>query len=264
MAPHQFFAPCPRGLEPVLAAELAELAATEIQPVEGGIHFRGDWAACYRANLESRIASRVLWKLAQARYSSENDVYQAAYALPWNDWFSAGDTIRVNVSAVRCPLRSIEFVTLRIKDAVCDKFRATSGQRPSVDTQAPRVRIHAFLDAQEISLYLDTSGEPLFKRGYRKASTEAPLRENLAAGILRPPGGRLNAAADPQAAAAPFCWRRRRWRWESRPAGEETLRLKDSRPWTTPPGIGYGAKPSKSRQPSPRSRSTAATFTAKC
>lgn len=185
MVTHLFFAPCPRGLEPVLAADLAELAASEIRPVEGGVHFRGDWATCYRANLESRIASRVLWKLAQGRYSSENDVYQAAYALPWNDWFSAGDTIRVNVAAVRCPLRSLEFVTLRIKDAVCDKFRAASGRRPSVDTQAPKVRIHAFLDAQEISLYLDTSGEPLFKRGYRKASTEAPLRENLAAGILR-------------------------------------------------------------------------------
>lgn len=187
---HSFFAPCPRGLESLLCAELTELAASSVHPVEGGVHFKGDWNVGYRANLESRIASRVLWKLGQFGYRSENDVYQSAHGLPWSDWFSEEETIRVNVAMVRCPLPSLEFVTLRIKDAVCDKFRALTGRRPSVDTQAPAVRIHAFLDAQEVSFYLDTSGEPLFKRGYRKAGGEAPLRENLAAGILRLAGWR--------------------------------------------------------------------------
>jgi putative N6-adenine-specific DNA methylase len=100
-------------------------------------------------------------------------------------WFDPAATLRVNVSAVSSPVKSLEFITLRIKDAICDKFRAQTGVRPSVDTVNPDVRIHAFLEAERFTLYLDTSGEPLFKRGARMAGGEAPLRENLAAGILR-------------------------------------------------------------------------------
>jgi putative N6-adenine-specific DNA methylase len=85
---------------------------------------------------------------------------------------------------VRSPLRSLDFVTLRVKDAVCDAFRAATGSRPDVDTRNPDVRIHVFLDGTQASLYLDTSGEPLFKRGWRTGTVDAPLRENLAAGIL--------------------------------------------------------------------------------
>jgi putative N6-adenine-specific DNA methylase len=105
--------------------------------------------------------------------------------LAWRDWFEPELSIRVNVSAVGSPLRSLDFITLRIKDAVCDKFRSQTGQRPSVDTADPDVRIHAFFDERNFTLYLDTSGEALFKRGLRKTAGEAPLRENLAAGILR-------------------------------------------------------------------------------
>ena len=83
------------------------------------------------------------------------------------------------------PLRSLEFVTLRIKDAVCDHFRMVHGKRPSIDTAHPDVRIHAFLSEDQVTLYIDTSGEPLYKRGFKQASVEAPLKENLAAGILR-------------------------------------------------------------------------------
>jgi len=93
-------------------------------------------------------------------------------------------SIRVDVNAIRSPLRSLEFATLRIKDAVCDRFRAAVGTRPDVDTRAPDVRIHAFLDERTITLYLDTSGEPLYKRGWRTRTGEAPLKENLAAGII--------------------------------------------------------------------------------
>ncbi|MCE5181539.1 MAG: THUMP domain-containing protein [Betaproteobacteria bacterium] len=180
----QFFAPCPRGLEAVLADELTALGATAIKPADGGVGFAGDFALCYRANLHSRIASRILWRLAEQPYRSEEDIYHAAYALPWQEWFDIKQTFRVKVSAIRCPLRSLDFVTLRIKDAVCDKFRVHYGERPSIDTAAPDMRIYAFLTADMATLYLDTSGEALFKRGYRKEQGEAPLRENLAAGIL--------------------------------------------------------------------------------
>jgi len=193
-----YFAPCPRGLEPVLAQELAALDATDIKTADGGVHFAGSFLLGYRANLESRIASRVLWRVATAPYQSEDDIFKATLALPWPRWFDVARTIRVNLAAVRCPLKSLDFVTLRIKDAVCDAFRAQGGERPSVNTQTPDVRIHAFLTADQLTLYIDTSGEPLFKRGYRTITGEAPLRENLAAGIVRLSGWNpLEALLDP-------------------------------------------------------------------
>lgn len=185
MKQERFFAPCPRGLEAVLAGELAELGAGEITVAEGGVGFAGPLSVAYAANLHSRIASRVLWQVGAGRYRSEDDVYRGVNALDWKQLFDAALTIRVNVAAVRSPLNSLDFITLRIKDAVCDKFRSQTGVRPNVDTAQPEVRIHAFLETERFTLYLDTSGEPLFKRGARQIAGEAPLRENLAAGILK-------------------------------------------------------------------------------
>lgn len=180
-----FFAPCPRGLERMLAEELETLGARSTAVTEGGVGFSGPFGLCYRVNLESRIASRVLWLVARGSYRSEQDLYDAANRQPWPEWFSPDSTIKVKVSAQRCPLKSLDFVTLRVKDAVCDRFSATTKTRPSVDTRRPDIRIDAFLDQTGYILYLDTSGEPLFKRGLRQAVTSAPLRENLAAGLLR-------------------------------------------------------------------------------
>ncbi len=181
----RFFAPCPRGLEAVLAGELAELGAGEIAAAEGGVGFSGALPVAYAVNLHSRIASRVLWQVGAGQYRSEDDVYRGVNALDWPLLFDGALTIRVNVAAVRSPLNSLDFITLRIKDAVCDKFRSQTGVRPSVDTAQPDVRIHAFLETERFTLYLDTSGDPLFKRGARQIAGEAPLRENLAAGILK-------------------------------------------------------------------------------
>jgi putative N6-adenine-specific DNA methylase len=181
----RFFASCPRGLELVLADELRALKAEKVHAVGGGVQFAGDFSLCYRVNLESRIASRVLWQLTSGKYQSESDLYRASYALDWTDWFDTRQTIRVDVAATKSPLSSLNFVTLKIKDAICDKMRRLSGKRPNVDTRAPDVPIQAHLTDRDFTLYLDTSGEPLFKRGRRIATGEAPLRENLAAGILR-------------------------------------------------------------------------------
>jgi putative N6-adenine-specific DNA methylase len=181
----KFFATCPRGLEPLLADELRQLNGEQIRAVGGGVQFGGDFLLCYRTNLESRIASRVLWQAAAGGYRSEDDIYRIVYALRWTDWFDPARTIRVDVSATKSPLTSLNFVTLKIKDAVCDKFRLLSGRRPSVDTRDPDIPIQGHLTDREFTLYLDTTGEPLFKRGQRMAAGEAPLRENLAAGILR-------------------------------------------------------------------------------
>jgi putative N6-adenine-specific DNA methylase len=105
-------------------------------------------------------------------------------ALPWSDYFDVTRTIRINITAIKSPLKSLDFTTLRIKDAICDKFRQLTGERPSVDTREPDIRIHAFLEQSQMTLYLDTSGDALFKRGVRQYTNIAPLRENLATGIL--------------------------------------------------------------------------------
>jgi len=180
-----FFAPCPRGLEPLLAEDLNAAGAGAVRIVPGGAQFAGSWETCYRVNLESRIASRVLWRVAQGAYGKEEDVYRLAQAVDWPALFKVERTLRVYVTAVKSPLKSLEFITLRVKDAVCDRFRDACGQRPSVDTARPEVRIHLFLTANEATIYLDTSGEPLWQRGHKIAKVEAPLKENLAAGILR-------------------------------------------------------------------------------
>jgi len=180
----EFFATCPRGLEAVLQQELQQLKAQHIKPTEGGLSFAGDWALCYRVNLHSRIATRVMWRVAQGSYANEQDLYNAAMALDWSEWFDVKRTMMVKVTAVKSPVKSLEFVTLRIKDAICDKFRQRCNARPSIDTREPDVRVHVFLTQQHYQFYLDTSGQALYQRGQRRNSVSAPLRENLAAGIL--------------------------------------------------------------------------------
>jgi len=181
---HSFFAPCPRGLDALLSAELLHLGATDVKTVPGGAAFSGTMEVCWRVNLHSRLASRVLRQLSHTPYRNEKNVYDAAYAVDWPALFGVERSLRVDVNAIRCPLKSLDFITLRIKDAVCDRFRASLDRRPNVETRQPDVRIHGFLDATHVTLYLDTSGEPLYKRGWRADVGEAPLKENLAAGII--------------------------------------------------------------------------------
>lgn len=182
---YQFFATCPRGLESLLEDELKSLHARQIKPTDGGVGFAGDMLLCYRANLESRIATRILLQVGKGRYSNEDELYQGAYKIDWVQWFEVEQDFMVKVTGVKCPLKSLEFATLRIKDAICDRFREEVGSRPSIDTREPDVRVHAYLGAEEYQLYVDTSGNALYQRGLRRASIEAPLRENLAAGILK-------------------------------------------------------------------------------
>jgi putative N6-adenine-specific DNA methylase len=159
----------------------------------------------YAANLHSRIASRVLWQLARFPYANENDIYERAKEVRWRDYFSAERTFKVETNAHRSPVRSLDFVTLRVKDGIADHFRDAFGRRPSVSSRDPDLRVHAFLDARHCTLYLDTTGEPLFKRGRRDHVGEAPLKKNLAAGILRLAGWRPGVALlDPMCGGGTF------------------------------------------------------------
>ena len=244
----QFFASCPRGLEHVLAAELGALHANAVTPTEGGVQFAGPFTLGYAVNLHSRVASRVLWRVGQARYRGDQDIYDATCKVDWPRLFAVDRTLRVNVSAIKSPLKSLDFVTLRIKDAICDTFRKRDGQRPSIDTQAPDVRVHAFLTADSLALYLDTSGEPLFKRGYRRESGEAPLRENLAAGMLALSGWTPGVPLlDPMCGSGTLLCEAaqiatRRAPGIGRAFGFEKLLNFDSQAWTTLRDTAYAAE----------------------
>lgn len=195
-----FFAPCPRGLESLLAEELQAQKARSIETTGGGVKFRGSLETAYRVNLYSRLASRVFLHVKQGPYRNEEDIYAIAHGCDWLQWFDADTTLRVDVTGNRCPLRSLDFLTLRIKDAICDYYREHTDQRPDIDTRAPKMHVQAFVNAETCTLYLDLSGEPLFKRGWRLEKGDAPLRENLAAGILQ-----LSGWTPDQALLDPMC-----------------------------------------------------------
>jgi putative N6-adenine-specific DNA methylase len=181
----QFFASCPRGLEEELGKELVDLGAGDLTPASGGVSFTGDMPVGWKVNLWSRLAIRVLLRVAEGRYQREEDLYQAALAVDWPALFDVSRTLAVTTVGKHSPLKSLNFVSLRIKDAVCDRFRQVMEERPSVDTRNPDIPLTLFLTTDRYTLYLDLSGEPLNRRGYRIQAAAAPLNENLAAGLLR-------------------------------------------------------------------------------
>ena len=184
MTTYSLFVTCPRGLEAPLSQELEQLKCQDIRAVDGGVACKGGMEQVYRINLHSRTASRVLLRLIKSGYRNEQDIYKAAKNIRWTDWFDLEQTFKVKVEGKRAQVKSLDFVGLKIKDAVCDMFRDACDARPSVGKIRPDIRIHAFIDERDIQIFIDTSGEALFKRGYRQDTGEAPMRENLAAGLL--------------------------------------------------------------------------------
>ena len=180
-----FFAPCPRGLEAELALELTELGCDHAVAGRGGVHFEAPMPQAWKVCLWSRLAIRVLWLIDHGTYQDEDDLYNAAITLPWPRWFTHDKTIVVHTVAHDCPLKSLNFVTLRIKDGICDRFRADTGERPSVNTREPDVPVLIYIDRNQYTLYLDLVSVPLNRRGYRVQPSAAPINENLAAGMLR-------------------------------------------------------------------------------
>lgn len=183
------FLPCAGGVEPYLAQEVARWVGQE-QVVQqmGGVAAKASWRQAMELNLHSRLASRVLIGVMQRPYRSEDDIYEAACDVAWEIWFTPRQTFKIDITATKSPLKSLNFAALRVKDAICDRFRHKSGERPSVDTQRPDARIYVHLSAEHVSLYVDSSGEPLFKRGWRQDKGDAPLKETLAAAMLAASG----------------------------------------------------------------------------
>ncbi|HET9642080.1 MAG TPA: THUMP domain-containing protein [Burkholderiaceae bacterium] len=190
------FLPCAQGVEPLLVDELQRLpglASARVELRHGGALVNAPRAddvplMAMHCNLESRLAQRVLWPLAHGGYRSEHDVYSLARSVAWRDWITPRETLRVDVTSVRSPLKSLHFAALRVKDAIVDTLRETTGERPGVDTRQPDLPLVLHLSADEATLYVDTSGEALFKRGWRDDKGEAPLKETLAAAMLAAAG----------------------------------------------------------------------------
>jgi putative N6-adenine-specific DNA methylase len=187
----QLFLPCAAGVEDLLADEvhaLTGLVGDDLMVGRGGVLARAGWRDALSLNLRSRLAQRVLVQLAQGPYRAEDDLYALAAGVAWELWFTPRQTFKVEITAQHSPLKSLNFATLRIKDAVADRFRERAGARPSIETRWPDARVHAHLTAETCTLYIDTTGEPLFKRGWREDKGDAPLKETLAAAMIAASG----------------------------------------------------------------------------
>ena len=190
------FLPCAAGVEGLLADEVARLLpAARVEAQRGGVSLEGGVHEVMVLNLESRLAQRVLVEVAEGPYRNEDDLYALAHGVDWRLWFTPRQTLRVDTTAQRSPLRSLNFATLRVKDGVCDMLRETTGERPSVDTRRPDLPLALHLGPERAILYVDSSGEPLFKRGWRVDKGDAPLKETLAAAMLAAAGWRGTAEA---------------------------------------------------------------------
>ena len=184
----QLFLPCAAGVEALLATEVQRITGTTGKAWRAGVQLQGSWRDAQQLNLHSRLAQRVLIELAHHQYRSEEDLYNAAASVAWEIWFTPKQTFKVEITAQHSPLTSLNFAALKIKDAIADRFRDKFDVRPDVDTRWPDVRVYVHLTVDTVTIYIDTSGEPLFKRGWREDKGDAPLKETLAAAMIAASG----------------------------------------------------------------------------
>lgn len=173
-----------QGLEPVLATEMEQLGATDIQPLKRAVSCRGDRRLMYRINYEARAALRVLVPFHQFRANNEQSYYRAVREVDWSRYLDAKDTLAVEATVSGDFFRHSQYAALLTKDAIVDQFRDRLGRRPNVNVEAPTLRIHVRIFGSQCDLLLDSSGDSLHKRGYRRDTVEAPLNEVLAAGMI--------------------------------------------------------------------------------
>ena len=185
----QLFLPCAAGVEALLATEVQRITGIQGKAWRAGVQLQGSWRDALQLNLHSRLAQRVLIELQHSAYRGEQDLYNAAASVAWEIWFTPQQTFKVEITAQHSPLTSLNFAALKIKDAIADRFRHKFNDvRPSVDTHWPDVRVYVHLTTDTVTIYIDTSGEPLFKRGWREDKGDAPLKETLAAAMIAASG----------------------------------------------------------------------------
>lgn len=182
MTPH--FATCARGLEPILAGELAGIGAADVEPGRGGVNFRGDIGTVYKANLWLRTAVRVLRPVAEGGVPNTDALYEFVRGVDWSRLMTPDHTLAVDCNVRDSAITHSQYAARRVKDAICDQFRDRTGRRPSVDTERPMIGLNLHVYRNHAVLSLDSSWDSLHKRGYRPIQTRAPLNEALAAGLL--------------------------------------------------------------------------------
>ena len=184
MPSNRFFATSAKGVEPILAKELKALGIENLKTGSGGVHFEGSMETLYRANLWLRTANRVLMRLAEFPCPTPQILYQNARQIRWSDWISAQHTLAVDCNCRNSVITHSHFAALKIKDAIVDQIRDSRGSRPNVNTRNPDILVNAHIAHDSCILGLDASRDGLHMRGYRRQTTEAPIRETLAAAIV--------------------------------------------------------------------------------
>lgn len=179
-----YFATTALGLEETLAGELAALGIGDIRAQKAGVRFSGPFDDCMRVNLHLRTANRVVLMLAEFACGSPQDLYEGVRGIAWRPFFSGGETLAVSASVRDSAITHSVYAALTVKDAICDQLRDLTGSRPNVDRYLPDIQIVARLIGERAVIGVDTSGESLHLRGYRASSSEAPLKETLAAGLV--------------------------------------------------------------------------------
>lgn len=172
------------GLEPILAQELTQLGANNIQIGRRMVSFTGDKELMYRANFQLHTAIRILKTIKHFKARSAEDVYEAVKQIEWQKYILDGNTFAVDSVVYSEEFRNSRFVTYKVKDAIVDQFREQTGNRPNISVTNPDIRLHIHIAEDNATLCLDSSGESLHRRGYRQESVEAPLNEVLAAGMI--------------------------------------------------------------------------------
>ena len=180
----KLLAKCPSGLETVLATELSDLGASNIEVLYRAVSFEGDKRLMYAANYQCRTALRILLPIKQFSILTEEDFYTSIKSVKWEDYFSSDETFAINSTLINSIFTHSHYVSQRTKDAIADRFREKTGVRPSVDTDNPDFRINIHMNDNEVNLSFDSSGDSLHKRGYHIANAEAPISEVLAAGMI--------------------------------------------------------------------------------
>jgi 23S rRNA G2445 N2-methylase RlmL len=203
--PFLFFATAAKGTEPAVRDELRELRFRGVRADRGGVHFRGALVEGFRACLELRTAVRVLVLLAEFDAPDGDALYEGVYGVDWSEVLDAQRTLSVRAFAKDSALSHTQFIAQRTKDAVVDQLRDRTGSRPNVDRDDPDVTLFVHLSHDRASVYLDLAGEPLHRRGYRRVAGDAPLKEALAAAVLRLAGwDRERPLADPMCGSGTF------------------------------------------------------------
>ena len=172
------------GLEPVLAQELTQLGANNVQIGRRMVSFTGDKEMMYRANFQLHTAIRILKPIRHFKAGSADDVYEEVKKVDWSKYIGKGKTFSVDSVVYSDEFRNSRFVTYKVKDAIVDQFRENTGDRPNISVSNPDIRLNIHIAEDKATLSLDSSGESLHRRGYRQESVEAPLNEVLAAGMI--------------------------------------------------------------------------------